>query len=156
MYEGGLKVPFAAVWPGQIPAGARGDRIALTMDLFPTLCEAAGVPVSHAIEGRSILPVLRAQPYAEEQRDLFFHRREGGERYGGLTIQAVRRGDWKLLRNSPFAPAELYNLRDDPREERDLASSDRKTYRELLKALSVQTQRGGAIPWQPPARAVAP
>ncbi len=152
MYEGGLKVPFCAVWPGHITPGSRSDRIAATMDLYPTICEAAGVAVSHAIEGHSILPTLLGQPQLAEQRELFFHRREGGERYGGLTTQAVRRGDWKLLRNSPYAPAELYNLREDPREERDRSASNRKEFRELTRALSVQTQRGGAVPWQPAAR----
>ncbi len=58
MYEGGIRVPFGASWPGHIPAGSRSDVVALTMDLFPTICEAAGVPVEHPIEGRSLLPVL--------------------------------------------------------------------------------------------------
>ena len=86
-----------------------------------------------------------------EDRDLFFHRREGGERYQGLTIQAVRRGDWKLLQNSPFAPLELYNLAADPEEQMDLAATNRGKFRELSAALRVQIQRGGAVPWQRPA-----
>jgi arylsulfatase A-like enzyme len=152
MYEGGLKVPFAAVWPGQIPRGSRRDRIALTMDLFPTLCEAAGISVDHAIDGRSILPTLLGREQPVEDRDLFFHRREGNPRFQGLTISAVRRGDWKLLRNSPFAPLELYHLAEDPREEEDLAASQPERFRELAAALRLQVQRGGAVPWQPPAR----
>jgi arylsulfatase A-like enzyme len=152
MYEGGLKVPACAVWPEKIAPGSHSDRIAITMDLFATICDMAGVSVKHTIEGRSILPTLLGQSQPEEDRDLFFHRREGGERYGGLTIHAIRRGDWKLLQDSPFAPMELYNLRQDPAEQNDLANDNRKVYREMLSALRVQIQRGGAVPWQRPAR----
>jgi arylsulfatase A-like enzyme len=122
------------------------------MDLFATICETAGVTLKHTIDGRSILPTLLGESQSPEQRDLFFHRREGGERYGGLTIHAIRRGEWKLLQNSPFAPLELYNLNEDPAEENNLASDNRKVYRELLAALRVQIQRGGAVPWQRPSR----
>lgn len=155
MYEGGLKVPFCAVWPQRIAAGSRSDRIALSMDLFPTICVAAGAKLEHAIEGRSILPTLLGKPQAAENRDLFFHRREGGLQYGGLTINAIRRGDWKLLQNSPFAPLELYHLADDPREENDLSAKNKQAFRELSAALRLQIQRGGAIPWQPAERAFA-
>ncbi len=150
MYEGGLKVPACVVWPGKITPGSRTEQIALTMDIFPTLCEAAGADFSHIIDGRSFLSALLGRPGAEEERDLFFHRREGGERYGGLTINAVRRGTWKLLQNSPFAPLELYNLADDPQEQNDLADEEPQRFRELSAALRRQIQRGGAVPWQPP------
>ena len=152
MYEGGLKVPACAVWPGRIDTGRRTTLRAATMDIFPTLCEAASAEIEHHIDGRSLLPTLLGSEQDFDGRDLFFHRREGGERYGGLTINALRRGDWKLLQNSPFAPLELYNLADDPPEERDLARENRQKFRELSAALRVQIQRGGAVPWQPPAR----
>ena len=122
------------------------------MDLFPTICEAAGVKIEHLIEGKSFLPTLLGQAQPEWKRDLFFHRREGNERYGGLTIQAIRRGDWKLLQNSPFSPLELYNLQRDPQEQVNLAEKERKVFRELSRALRVQIQRGGAVPWQPASR----
>ena len=152
MYEGGLKVPACAVWPEKIAPGSHSDRIAITMDLFATICDVADVPVKHTIEGRSILPTLLGTSQVAEDRDLFFHRREGGERYGGLTIHAIRRGEWKLLQNSPFEPMELYNLTQDPAEQNDLANDNRRVYREMLSALRVQIQRGGAVPWQRPAR----
>jgi arylsulfatase A-like enzyme len=152
LYEGGLKVPFAAVWPDRIRPGRRSDRVALTMDLFPTLCEAAGVSIGHTIDGRSILPTWLGKPQPPEDRDLFFHRREGNPRYQGLTINAVRRGSWKLLRNSPFAPLELYDLASDPLEQHDLSAARPDRFRELAAALRLQLQRGGAVPWQPPDR----
>jgi arylsulfatase A-like enzyme len=156
MYEGGLKVPFGAVWPGRIAPGRRSDRLALTMDLFPTLCDAADVAIEHTIDGRSLLPTLLGREQPREDRDLFFHRREGNPRYQGLTVSAIRRGDWKLLRNSPFAPLELYNLEEDPREEQDLAATEEEMFRDLAQALRLQVQRGGAVPWQPPSRRDVP
>jgi arylsulfatase A-like enzyme len=149
MYEGGLRVPMGAAWPGHIPPGSLSKRIALLMDLFPTFCEAAGVKVEHAIDGVSILPTLLGESQTIE-RDLYWVRREGNMRYQGQDYRAVRRGPWKLMHNTPFEPLELYNLEDDPQEASDLAKSpaNRKVFNELTALLRRQIQRGGAVPWQ--------
>ena len=152
VYEGGLKVATCATWPGQIQPGTRTDQMGLSMDLFPTLCAAAGVEVSHPIEGRSLLPTLRGKSQPALRTHWFFSRREGGLRYGGKTIEAVRRGPWKLLQNSPFQPLELYNLDDDPREQTNLARTRPKVFRELATQLRQQLQLYGAVPWQRPSR----
>ena len=151
MYEGGIRVPMWAAWPGRIPAGTNSDRVALTMDLFPTICEACGARAEHALDGRSILPTLLGQAQPEEDRCLIWVRREGG-RYGGRAYYAARYGDHKLLQNGPFEPYELYDLRDDPLEQRPLPRSD-KAYRRLFNALRDHVNRSGAVPWQPPDRA---
>ena len=148
MYEGGLKVPNCVVWPGHIMPHSVTHRPALTMDIYPTLCEIAGTPVVQQIDGVTFLPTLRGTAQPVDQRDFFFHRREGGTRYGGLTTNAVRRGDWKLLQNSPFAPLELYNLQQDPLEQNNLAKTHPKQFNALASALRAQLQRGGAVPWQ--------
>ncbi len=148
VYEGGLKVPACLVWPQRIEAGRRTEQIALTMDLFPTLVEAAGLEVSHFIEGRSFLPLLTGEPFDPPRRDIFFSRREGGMRYGGKTIEALRRGPWKLLQNSPYAPQELYHLREDPREEHNLIEEEGEVVRDLAQALREYIRLAGAIPWQ--------
>jgi arylsulfatase A-like enzyme len=80
----------------------------------------------------------------------FFTRREGGLRYGGKTIEAVREGPWKLLQNSPFAPLELYHLQQDPLESQNLVEKHPAIVNRLNAALRRHLQRGGAIPWQPP------
>lgn len=149
MYEGGLKVPTLISWPGTVAAGATSEYRAITMDLFPTLVEAAGFAVTHYIEGQSFLPTLRGESQSHEGRDLFFSRREGNPRYGGKTIEAIRRGDWKLLQNSPYAPPELYNLRSDPLEQHNLIASESVMYRELHRALGEHIRLAGAVPWQP-------
>ena len=146
MYEGGIKVPMCAVWPGHIPAGTRSERVALTMDLYPTFCEAADAKFEHEIDGRSILPTLLGTSQPAEDRILFWMRREGN-RYGGQDYYAVRYGDFKLVHNSPFESLELYNLKDDPGEERPL-SNKHPMYRKLFTALRHHISQAGAIPWQ--------
>ena len=148
MYEGGLKVPTCAVWPDRIKAGSTSTQQMITMDLYPTICAAAQVKFKHRIDGVSQLETFLGKQMETVDRDLFFHRREGGERYGGLTINAVRRGDWKLLQNSPFEPLELYNLKTDPLEMQNLASTNKDVFRALSQALRLQIQRGGRVPWQ--------
>lgn len=150
MYEGGLRVPFAARWPGQVAPGSRSDRMALTMDLFATALDAAGVAPRDGVDGLSILPTLRGQAQPEPRASFYFVRREGGPIYGGKTIEALRQGDWKLLQDSPFAPLELYNLKNDPKETTNLATEEKKTFLSLDAVLRKQVQRGGSTPWQPP------
>ncbi|MDH4240537.1 MAG: sulfatase [Phycisphaerae bacterium] len=146
MYEGGIRVPMCAVWPGMIKAGSRGDRIALTMDLFPTICDAAGAAADYEIDGRSILPTLLGKSQPVEERFLFWVRREGGD-YGGRAYYAARYGDFKLVQNSPFEPLQLYNLKDDPQEQNTL---ERKhpMYNKLFTALRNHVIEAGAVPWE--------
>ena len=150
VYEGGIKVPACVVWPDKIAAGSHSTHMALTMDVLPTVLEAVGVPYTHSIEGRSFLPVLLGEKPPSQERPLFFSRREGGTQYGGLTIQAVRLGDWKLLQNNPFAPQELYNLAHDPREENNLIEEEQEIYRQLNALMMKHLQEAGKVPWQKP------
>ena len=153
VYEGGLKVPTCIVWKkGDIKAGSASDYRALSMDIYPTLVEALGGKLDHPIEGRSFLPVLQGEMQNDASRPLFFTRREGGARYGGLTIQAVQLDGWKLLQNSPFAPQELYYLPDDPGEENNLISSEPEKFKELNALMMQHLQMGGSVPWQGPKR----
>jgi arylsulfatase A-like enzyme len=147
MYEGGIRVPMCAVWPGRIRPGSRSGRVALTMDLYPTVCEAAGVRVEHDIDGRSILPTLLGRSQPEEDRSLFWVRREGGGRYGGRAYYAARYGDFKLVQNTPFELLELYNLADDPKEEKPLGDRH-PMYSKLFNALKDHIIKAGAVPWQ--------
>ncbi len=148
VYEGGLRVPFAARWPTKILPGSRSELPAVTMDLFPTLCEAAGVPPAEGIDGVSFLPTLLGGAEGRPTRELYFVRREGGAPYSGKTIEALIRGDWKLLQDSPFAPLELYNLREDPQETTNLAEREKQVFIELSAGLRRRIQLGGQVPWQ--------
>jgi arylsulfatase A-like enzyme len=137
------------------------------MDLLPTICEAAGVPIEHEIDGHSILPILTGErvetagrrrettfptasglpPTVSEDRVLFWVRREGGPRYGGRAYYAARQGDFKLLQNSPFEPMELYDLKNDPKEQKPLGRKH-PMYTKLFTALQAHLSQAGAVPWQ--------
>jgi arylsulfatase A-like enzyme len=147
MFEGGIREPMCAVWPGRIEPGSRSDRVAMTMDIFPTVCEAAGVAIDHEIDGASFLPTLLGKQQPAGERTLFWVRREGGPRYGGRAYYAARRGDFKLLQNNPFEPMALYNLADDPKEERPLDKTH-PMHAKLLAALQNHVNRSGTVPWQ--------
>ena len=94
MYEGGLRVPTAMVWPGKIKAGSVSGQVNLTMDLFPTLLEVADTQPAQPLEGRSFLPTLMGQASpAEPDRALYFTRREGG---ASTADSAATRCGWAI------------------------------------------------------------
>ena len=150
VYEGGLKVPTAVAWPGKIAPGTQTTFTGMSMDILPTLFQAAGIAIKHPIEGRSFLPILNGKKQDPLRTQLFFCRREGGLRYGGKTIEAVIEYPWKLLHNSPWEPLELYNLQADPQEANNLADTNKGMVNRMNAAMRLQLQKGGRIPWQRP------
>lgn len=152
MYEGGIRVPCCAMWPGRIKPGEVTDQVAMLMDLFPTACEAAGKEVGHGIEGRSILPLLMGRGVDFSGRSYYWVRREGGKwkdhNYLGEDYHAVRKGNMKLLHNDPFAPLELYDMGSDQQEQNDLSSTAHPELNNLRGIMQAQVQKAGAIPWQ--------
>ena len=146
-YEGGLRVPLTVSWPGKIAAGATSDAVVLSMDVYPTVLEAAGVKDAQERDGVSFVPALRGEPQ-ELTRDLFWMRREGGGQFWGLSCWAMRRGEWKLVKNRPDEPWQLFNLAHDPREENDVSQKNQRQFRELAVAMSRHIQRAGSVPWQ--------
>jgi arylsulfatase A-like enzyme len=151
MYEGGLRVPMAAVWPGHIEPGSRSLAVAAHMDIMASICEAAGATPPADIDAISLIAVLTGKATeAANPRELYFVRREGGLQFLGLTSHALRRGDWKLLQNTPFSALELYDLKDDPREEHDLTKSQPRIRNELSRILQQHIQQAGGVPWEKP------
>ena len=148
MFEGGIIVPACAVWPGVIEAGRRTDQLNMTMDIFPTLCDIAGIQRNQTIEGESFLPLLKGNRTPQRTRDMIWVRREGNMRYQGRDYYAFRRGDWKLVQNSPFEPYALYNLQQDPMETTDVSRKNQSIHRMLIRSLMDHVQEAGSIPWQ--------
>ena len=148
MYEGGIRVPACAMWPGHIPEGHVTEQVAMLMDVFPTACEVAGVPLTHEIEGRSIWPTLQGEKQDFSERVLYWLRREGNQRFLGQCQHAVCLGDIKLLHNSPFEPLELYNLAADPLETTNSAQTEAELFREMSGLFQAETQKAGSVPWQ--------
>ena len=117
LYEGGIRVPMIARWPGTIPAARTSAHVFAHWDLFPTLAELAGSRVPAGLDGRSMTRALRGQPQpAHEFLYWEFHER-------GFQ-QAVRMGRWKAVRLHKGAALELYNLDSDPGERQDVARAN--------------------------------
>jgi len=150
MYEGGIRVPAFFVWANQIKPNTVNTQTALTMDIYPTIANITGAKINHKIDGISLLSVLKNADESLPQRHVFFTRREGNLRFGGQTIQAVIDGNMKLLQNSPYEPYELYNLYQDPTEQRDLINYQVDQYKRLHQLIIKHIQEGGGVPWQKP------
>ena len=116
LYEGGIRVPMIASWPGVIPAGRVSAHPWAHWDIFPTLAVIAGAAIPRGLDGIAMDRALRGERQAAHDF-LYWEFHEGGFQ------QAVRMGRWKAVRNSKDAPLEIYDLETDPREERDVASA---------------------------------
>ncbi len=125
-WEGGMREPTIAWWPGKIPAGTQSDAITAMFDILPTFAALANakVPADRKIDGVNIWPQLSDEANVKPAHDTFFY-------YNGLRLNAVRHGDWKLqIAMGNAAPAgkpdepKLYNLRDDIGEEHDASKAN--------------------------------
>ncbi len=124
VYEGGLRVPLVVRWPGAVKPGTKCENPAAFWDLFPTLCEATGAAAPAGLDGESLVRALvpaqslQVEPVYERTKPLYWELAG----YGGQ--QAARKGDWKAVRREMKQGnerIELYDLRNDPGEARDVA-----------------------------------
>jgi len=116
LYEGGIRVPFVARWPGKIKPGTVSNYVSAFWDFLPTACELAGITPTAKIDGISYAATLLGKAKTQKQHDYFYW--EINEREG--PIQAVRLGSWKGIKlyQKPF---ELYNLQEDIGEKNNVA-----------------------------------
>lgn len=148
MYEGGLRIPGCIRVPERTKAGSTSNAVCSTVDLLPTLAEIVGSAPPTGIDGESLGPLLASPDRLWPEREIYFVRREGGVQYAGMTIQAIRKGDMKLVRNLPTSKFELYDLAADPQETTDLISKFPRLFRDLVARLQYHEQRAGGVPWQ--------
>jgi arylsulfatase A-like enzyme len=146
-YEGGVRVPLIVYWPGVTKPGSVSDAPAITMDLFPTILEMAGVPAAgaHPMDGVSIVPLLRGG--TKPTRDTLFWHYPHHQHYqlGGTTpCGAIRSGDFKLVEFFNDMHVELYNVRENIGETDDLAASQPAKVGELRARLHAWRKEVGA------------
>ena len=124
MYEGGTREPLIVRWPGVIRPGSACAAPVTSPDFYPTLLEAAGLPLrpQQHVDGVSFLPALRGAPDFD-RGPLFWHYPHYGKQ-GGTPGSSIREGDWKLIEFFEDGRLELYNLREDIGEERNLAAAN--------------------------------
>ena len=143
-YEGGIRVPFLVRWPGVIPAGRVSDEPVCSIDILPTVVEAAGAkaPSDRAIDGLSLMPHLKSGGTAKLLRDdLLWHFPHYRHAPGPYSI--IRQGNHKLIKfwGGPF---ELYDLKEDLGEARNLAATMPKRVSELDTLLLKRLKETGA------------
>lgn len=121
LYEGGVRVPLLARWPGKIAAGGTSNHVCAFWDFMPTFAELAGTQPASGIDGISIVPALlgAAQAGRQQQQHEFLYWETGVHE---RLSQAVRTGDWKGVRLRPDQPLELYNLKSDLGEKDNVAA----------------------------------
>ena len=128
MFEGGLRVPYVAKWPGHIAPGTRYQPPVSNIDMMPTLLAAAGatMPTDRPIDGVNLLPYLGAKPAEQADRPVFW--RDG-------TYRALQHKQWKLIVAQRPAKAWLFNLAVDPTEQHNLAQEQPAKLAELQSEL---------------------
>jgi len=156
IYEGGIRVPGIIRWPGQITAGQESDTPVCSVDLLPTLCELADVPVpqKRPLDGTSLLPMFSGQPI-QRTTPLFWNY----YRANSVPRVAMREGDWKVvahwsgpegirplggnvnsisqefIKNAKLTKFEIYNLKQDISEQHNLAWQEQDRLKALQKKL---------------------
>lgn len=131
VYEGGLRVPALISLPKRISPG-RSDVPIQGLDYFPTFLELAGIAdYNGTLDGDSLVPLLRGKPFKD--RALFWHL---ASTYKDPPCSIIRRGDWKLIQFLKKGNVELYNLRQDLKESRNVAAGKPEVTHALLKELT--------------------
>jgi arylsulfatase A-like enzyme len=146
LYEGGIRVPLIARWPGRIAAGSGTNHVSAFWDFLPTFCELAGVAAPPGIDGISMVPTLLGRPDRQQKHPyLYWEFHEQGKK------QAVRMGDWKGVRlnvaKNPNGPIELYDLAADPREERNVADQHPEIVRQVTSIMASARTPSEHWPW---------
>ena len=129
MYEGGIRVPMIAYWPGKINAGEKNDHICAFWDMMPTFAELIGRELPVESDGISFLPTLKGYGKQKDHPFLYWEFHEEGGKI------AVRKGDWKGIKldygKNPDALMLLFNLSDDIHEDHNVAAQNPNIVQEL-------------------------
>ena len=144
LYEGGIRVPFVAQWPGKIPPGTQTDHLASGVDLTATVMDCVGEPLAEdeAFDSVSLVPALTNPGEADTRAFLYWEFRPAG-------AQAVRFGRWKLLRvglKKGEPRFELYDLEADPSETKNLAGAEPEVVERLAKLMDASHEPSEVFP----------
>ena len=157
IYEGGIREPWLIRFPGVTEAGSVNDDPICSIDVFPTIANAAQLEFDHEIDGIDLRPTLQGE--ALEREALYWHYPHYSNQ-GGMPAGAIRMGDFKLIERYEDGRVHLYNLKDDIGEQVDLVSqhpekveSMRSKLHEWYRDTGAKFLRpieNGPEPWRPP------
>jgi arylsulfatase A len=142
LYEGGLRVPLLVRWPGRVRAGQVTGVPMVNTDLMPTLLELAGLESPRNLDGVSYAPLLRGGT-EPPPRELFWHFPHYTNQ-GGRPAGAVRAGGWKLIEHYEDGSTELFDLKHDPGETRNLSADEPRRTADLKDKLAAWRKSIGA------------
>ena len=138
LYEGGIRTPFIARWPGHVPKGVVEPAVGAFWDMLPTFCEFAGAPAPKG-DGMSLVHTLLALPTTADRR----HPPLYWEYHSSGSSQAVRLDQWKGIRTgikkNPDAPVQLYDLTKDPAEKTDVAAQNPDVVARIREVMATRT-----------------
>ena len=157
MYDGGTREPLIVKWPGRVRPESVSETPVTSPDFYPTLLDAAGLPArpEQHVDGENLLPLL-TEAGGLDRDAIFWHYPHYGNQ-GGTPGASVRLGDWKLIRFFEDDHVELYNLREDVSERRNLAHVEPERRDRLLARLNdwidsvnakIPQPNPDYVPWQ--------
>ena len=152
VYDGGLRVPYFFKWPGKIEAGSRSYEHITHIDLYPTFSDLAGLsrPDDYILDGVSLAGLLTGKSESLPERDIICYYpkyaqfNEKSKKWNVPWRNVIFSNDWKLREVVEYGTFELYNLKDDPKEENDLSESQPEKLKELIEKLRSWEKKVGA------------
>lgn len=163
VYEGGIREPMIVQWKGKVEAGTRSDHPVIIEDFFPSILELAGITdpqYLQQIDGHSFVSVLEGKKRHRPEPLIWHypHRWQMDEGPGINFFSAVREGDWKLIYDHKKEKLELYHLKNDIGEHKNLLNEQNKVAKRLAASLTKHLKKwkasmpiykatGKAIPW---------
>ncbi len=152
VYDGGLRVPYFFKWPGKIKPGTESSERITHIDLYPTFLELAGIPApeNYPLDGESLAGLLTGKTTALPDRPIVCYYPKYGQfnektktwKYPWRNVIFV--GDWKLREVVEYGTFELYNLKDDPKEENELSKSHPEKLQRMIQKLRRWEKEVGA------------
>ncbi len=146
LYEGGIRVPFLARWPGKITAGSQSDFIGAFWDILPTLADLSGDQLDKPIDGLSFVNALFNRDQQQQHPYLYWELHEQGGK------QAICYGNWKGVRlnvdKDRNGPIELYDLSVDKKEQHNLASEHGDVVDQISAFMKEAHQESALFPWK--------
>lgn len=152
VYDGGLRVPYFFKWPGKIKPGTVSEERITHIDLYPTFSDLAGLPrpENYILDGESLAALLTGKTDTLPEREIVCYYPKYGQfnekkrQWNKPWRNVIFDGDWKLREVVEYGTYELYNLKDDPKEENDLSKSYPEKTEDLIRKLRKWEETVGA------------